>query len=129
MVSGEGSNGRSKFEQRSNLVHPISRRVSSKTTEKIRVVFDCPVNYKAECLNKHLLQGPDLTNNLVGVCDIEAMFHQFKVNIEHRNFLRFLWWGDGGFDRSPEDYRMTVHLFGAVSSPGCANFGLKTNSR
>lgn len=25
----------------------------------------------------------------------------------------------------PQAYRMTVHLFGAVSSPGCANYGLK----
>ena len=35
--------------------------------EKIRVVFDCSVNYKGESLNDHLLQGPDLTNQLVGV--------------------------------------------------------------
>ena len=28
-------------------------------------------------------------------------------------------------DSDPEEYRMTVHLFGATSSPGCANFTLK----
>lgn len=26
---------------------------------------------------------------------------------------------------TPSTYRMKVHLFGVVSSPGCANFGLK----
>lgn len=28
-------------------------------------------------------------------------------------------------EAEPKEYRMTVHLFGASSSPGCANFGLK----
>ena len=28
-------------------------------------------------------------------------------------------------DTAPSVYRMKVHLFGAASSPGCANFGLK----
>ena len=105
--------------------------------EKIRVVFDCSVNYKGESLNDHLLQGPDLTNQLVGVicrfrkdstafmCDVEAMFHQFKVVEAHQNFLRFLWWENGDTSKRPIEYKMTVHLYGAGSSPGCANFGLK----
>ena len=81
--------------------------------------------------------GPNLINNLLGVlcrfrqhpiaiiCDVEKMFHQFKVNKEHRDFLRFLWWEEGDLQKSPKAYRMTVHLFGATSSPGCANFALK----
>ena len=88
-------------------------------------------------LNKYLLQGPDLTNSLVGVlcrfrqemiafmCDLEAMFHQFKVAEEDRDYLRFYWWENGDTTRNPVQYRMTVHLFGAASSPGCSNFGLK----
>ena len=28
-------------------------------------------------------------------------------------------------DSEPEEYRMKVHLFGAASSPGCANYGMK----
>ena len=70
-----------------------------KKPEKIRVVFNCSVEFAGESLNWHLLQGPDLTNNLVGVlccfhqdpvafmCDIERMFHQANVKPEHRNFL------------------------------------------
>ena len=103
----------------------------------IRCVFNCAFEYKGESLNKHLLQGPDLTNNLVGVlsrfrkepvaftCDIESMFYQVKVAEEHRDYLRFLWWEGGDTSKDPVEYRMTVHLFGATSSPGCANFALK----
>ena len=107
---------------------------------KIRVVFDASAEYKGISLNKRLLQGPDLTNSLTGVlcrfrkepvalmCDIEGMFHQVQVNKEHRNLLRFLWWEDGDTERPLVDYRMKVHLFGAVSSPGCSNFALKTTA-
>ncbi|XP_038062585.1 uncharacterized protein LOC119733075 [Patiria miniata] len=108
-----------------------------KKPNKIRVVFDCSAEYEGEVLNRHLLQGPDMTNNLVGVlcrfrkdhvaftCDIEGMFHQVGVNVEDRNYLRFLWWPGGDMNQSPNEYRMTVHLFGATSSPACANFALK----
>jgi hypothetical protein len=105
--------------------------------DKLRVVFDCSASYRGESLNQHLLQGPDQINGLIGVlsrfrqypiafsCDVEAMFHQFHVNAEHRNYLRFLWWENGDVSKEPKEYRMTVHLFGATSSPGCANYGLK----
>ena len=98
-----------------------------KKPNKIRVVFDCSAQFEGESLNKHLLQGPHLTNNLMGVlcrfrrepvrlmCDIEAMFHQVKVPEECRDLLRFLWWGDGDTSKEPQEYRMTVHLFGAAS--------------
>lgn len=104
--------------------------------DKIRIVFDCSVTFMGHSLNKYLLQGPDLTNSLVVVlcrlrkeliafmCDLEAMFHQFKVKEEDRDYLRFLWWENGDITKTPVQYRMTVHLFGAAS-PGCSNFGLK----
>ena len=34
---------------------------------KIRIVYDCQAKYKGTSLNAQLLQGPDLTNSLVGV--------------------------------------------------------------
>nr|XP_054601731.1 uncharacterized protein LOC107396997 [Nothobranchius furzeri] len=104
---------------------------------KIRVVFDCSAQFQNTSLNKHLLTGPDLTNNLTGVlcrfrkgqiaimCDVERMFHQFHVDPQDQDYLRFLWWEGGKMDDPPSVYRMKVHLFGAASSPGCANFGLK----
>ena len=94
----------------------------------------------SETLNKHLLQGPDLTNNLTGVlcrfrqeliafiCDIEAMFHQVKVNEEHRDLLCFLWWEDADLTKEPKEHRMTVDLFRATLSPGCANFASKVTA-
>jgi hypothetical protein len=103
--------------------------------QKIRVVFDCAAKFQGKCLNDFLLQGPDLMNRLVGVlqrfrlgqhavmCDIQKMFHMFKVDEADRDYLRFLWFSDESLDNLVE-YRMTVHLFGAKSSPGCANFGL-----
>ncbi|PFX24880.1 hypothetical protein AWC38_SpisGene10529 [Stylophora pistillata] len=108
-----------------------------KKPDKIRIVFDATAEFKGESLNRHLLQGPDLTNSLNGVlcrfceepiaftCGIEGMFHQVYVNPGYRNLLRFLWWSDGNIDSKPTEFRMTVHLFGAISSPGCANFALK----
>ncbi|KAA0703644.1 hypothetical protein E1301_Tti015510 [Triplophysa tibetana] len=104
---------------------------------KIRVVFDCSAKFKETSLNDYLLTGPDLTNTLVGVlcrfrkgsiavmCDIERMFHQFHVKREDQDYLRFLWWEKGNLETIPSIYTMKVHLFGAASSPGCANFGLK----
>ncbi|XP_045078573.1 uncharacterized protein LOC123491568 [Coregonus clupeaformis] len=59
------------------------------------------------------------------MCDIERMFHQFHVKPEDQDYLRFLWWKDGDLKAQPSIYRMKVHLFGAASSPGCANYGLK----
>ena len=62
------------------------------------------------------------------MCDIKAMFHQVKVDSSHRHFLRFLWWDDENFDSDPVEYRITVHLSGATSSPSCANLALKTTA-
>ena len=104
---------------------------------KLRVVFDCSARYGGTSLNDHLLQGPDLINSLLGVlfrfrlrpfavtCDIEKMYHQFKLNSEHQNFFRFIWWEGGDLSKEASEYRMKVHIFGATSSPGVANFALK----
>lgn len=109
--------------------------------KKLRVVFDCSAKFQGTSLNDHLLVGPNLISSLMGIlcrfrrnpvaimCDVEKMFHQFKVNEEHRDFLRFLWWKDGDLSAEPTMYRMKVHLFGAASSPGCANYGLKHLAR
>lgn len=101
---------------------------------KIRVVWDCSSRCNGFSLNDILLQGPDMNNTLLGVllrfrlgeiaisCDIEKMFFQFRVPPDQRDLLRFLWFNDNG---QVSTFRMTVHLFGAVSSPSCAIYGLK----
>lgn len=104
---------------------------------KLRVVFDCAASFKGTSLNSQLLQGPDLTNSLIGVlvrfrqepiaivADIQSMFHQVHVSNKHVDFLRFLWWPGGDTAQAPQEYRMKVHLFGAASSPSCANYALR----
>ena len=105
---------------------------------KLRLVFDCSATFKGQSLNHMLMQGPDLTNSLVGIlcrfrkhavavtCDIEGMFLQVGVTRQHRDMLRFLWWENGDLNLPPRRYRMNVHLFGATSSPACAMFTLRS---
>lgn len=97
------------------------------------MVFDCSARYQGTCLNDHLLQGPDLINNLAGIimrlrqhpivlmCDVEKMFHQFHVKESDRNYLCFFWWKDGNLNDNLQEFHIKVHLFGATSSPGCDN--------
>ena len=125
--------GRTWYVPHHGVYHP-------KKPTKIHVVFDCSAEHKGETLNRHLLQAPDLTNNLTAVlcrfhqepiaisCDIEAMFHQVGVDRSDRDLLHFLWWDSCDLDRDPREYMMTVHLFGATSSPGCANYALKATA-
>ena len=108
---------------------------------KVRVVFDCGAKWRGTSVNDQLLQGPDLTQSLVGVLsrfqqehvalmsDIEAMFHQVRVRPCDKSYLRFLWWPDGNFNISPEEFQMTVHLFRATSSPSCVNFTLRKTAK
>ena len=105
--------------------------------DKTRVVFDCSAKFQGTSLNNELLQGPDLTNSLIGVltrfrqgsvafmADIEAMFHQVRVPLKECDVLRFLWWPNGDTTANPEEFQMMVHLFGGISSPSCANYALK----
>ena len=104
---------------------------------KVRVVFDCSAKFGKISLNDCLMQGPQLTNTLIGVLtrfrkepvaligDIEAMFHQVKVHPSCYDVLRFLWWPLGDLKGDPIAYQMRVHVFGAASSPACANFSLR----
>lgn len=91
---------------------PLHGVYHPKKLDKIRVVFDCSVEYAGECLNHHLLQGPELTylvcvlcrfrqEPVALMCDIKGMFHHVNVNPEHRNFLRFLWCENGNLESEP----------------------------
>ena len=103
--------------------HPV---MNPKKPDKVRIVFDCAAELHGQLLNKALLQGPDLTNSLVGVltrfrekriaivADIRSMFHQVKVPSKNWDVLRFLWWTNGKLNSKLSTYRMTVHLFGAI---------------
>ena len=107
-----------------------------KKPDRIRGVFDASAVYKGMSLNKALLQGPDLNNDLLGVlmrfrkerigimADIQSMFYGFKVREDHRDFLRFFWHRDNLFENELIEYRMKVHIFGNSPSPAVAIYGL-----
>lgn len=59
------------------------------------------------------------------VADIEQMFYCFKVNEEHRNYLRFLWHAENDYHKPIVEYRMCVHVFGNTASPAIATYGLR----
>ena len=108
-----------------------------KKLDKVRVVFDCAAKYHGTSLNNNVLQGPGLTNSLIGVllrfrqepvaviADVEAMFHQVLVHPIDIDALRFLWYPDRDLGKEPEELRMLVHLFSGVWSSSCAEFALR----
>ena len=125
----DGEEGRAWYIPHHGVYHP------RKNT--LRVVFDCGATFKGRSLNNELLQGPNLTSSLLGVLtrfrqepialmgDIQQMFYQVKVAETDKTFLRFLWWPEGDLTQEVTEYWMTVHLFGAVSSPSCACYALR----
>ena len=127
----------------SNLVWylPHHHVINVNKPEKMRIVFDCAAEFKGVSMNKRVLQGPDLTNKLIGVIlrfrqdrvaamgDVEAMYHQVRVIPEHRYVLRFMWWPGGDRTKQPSTYRMMSHLFRGVWSPRCARFALQLTAQ
>ncbi|XP_068728886.1 uncharacterized protein [Montipora capricornis] len=111
--------------------HPV---VNPKKPGKVRRVCDAAAKFQGSSLNSHLLSGPDLLNNLVGIFmrfreekvalsgDIEAMFNQVAVPEADQSALRFLW------RQSPESpievYQYVRHIFGAKCAPTCSNYAL-----
>ncbi|VDP91437.1 unnamed protein product [Echinostoma caproni] len=53
------------------------------------------------------------------------MFLQVKIPESDQIALKFLWWSEGNPAQLGEEYCMTVHPFGAVSSSFCASFALR----
>ncbi|XP_033636759.1 uncharacterized protein LOC117297720 [Asterias rubens] len=114
--------------------HPVFHPMKP---DKLRIVFDCAAISGGVSLNSEVLQGPDLTDRLIGVllrfrrepvafmADVEAMFHQVRVPVEDRDVMRFLWWPDCKMTQQPKIYWMCVHLFGGTWSPSCCNFAMR----
>ena len=108
-----------------------------KGRDKVRVVFDCSAKFENMCLNDVLIPGPNLLNNMLGIllrfrtshiaftCDVKKMYYNFFVPPEYRDYLRFLWWPGGDLNAEPLEYRMKVHIFGAVSSGAVATYGMR----
>ena len=102
---------------------------------KVRRVCNAASKYKEVCLNDKLLVGPDLLHALIGSIirfregpigltpDIESMFLQVQFPEQNRSCLRFLW--RPRTNEPVQIYEYQCHVFGAKSSPTCANYALK----
>ena len=102
---------------------------------KVRCVCNAAAKYKDICLNDILLAGPNLLRGLIGTifrfregpialtADIESIFLQVQVHERDKSCLRFLW--RPTMNEPVQIYEYQRHVFGAKSSPTCANYALK----
>ena len=114
--------------------HPVT---NPNKPGKIRRVANAASVFKKQSLNKNLLSGPDLLNNLVGlllrfrqdsvavIADIEAMFMQICIRTEDQSCLRFLW----PSNNSVQQFQYTRLIFGARCSPTTAIFVLQETAK
>lgn len=96
-------------------------------------------NAACSSLNDHLLTGPDLLQNLVGIlmrfreeriaisADIEEMSSQVGVPDYEQACLRFLW--QQSPESPPEVYQYVRHIFGAKCAPTCSNYALLRSAK
>ena len=108
---------------------------------KIRVVFDWSTEYNGVSINKKLMSGSNLTNQIISIlvkfrkdfvavmADIEAMLYQVFETDQHRNLLIFLWSENVDVSEEPQHYYMNVHVFWGTSSPSCSNYPLRRTAR
>ena len=94
-------------------------------SDDVRVVKDGDARFDATFLNDQLLQGPDINNTLVGVlirfregeiavaADIEGMFHQVRIALQHIKYLRFLRFQNDDLNGPIEEREKLIHPFGA----------------
>ena len=70
---------------------------------KIRVAFDCSAEFEGKSINKELLPGPDLANQIASIlirfceeklavmADVELMYYEVQVPENQQTYLKFLW--------------------------------------
>ena len=104
---------------------------------KIRPVMDMAAKYKGNCLNDHMLTGPNMMQDLPKVLlrfrlhsvaltgDIHEMFLQIQLRKEDRPFHRL-------FTRDAQGQKVELesltHVFGNPGSPGVAMWGTRKNA-
>ena len=108
---------------------------------KIRDIFNCSAEYNGVSINKKLMFGPDLTNQIISIlvkfrkdfvaemADIEAMFCQVFAADQYRNLLIFLCWENRDISEQPQHYHMNVQVFGRTLFPSCSNYVLRRTAR
>ena len=115
--------------------HPV---INPNKPGKVRKVLNGAAKFHGESLNKSLLTGPDLLQNLIYVllrfrqhpfavsANIEGMFLQVGVLPCDQPSLRFLWREDPTSNVVVHQY--TRHIFGPKDSSTCASYALQRTS-
>ena len=116
--------------------HPV---INPNKPEKVRRVLNGAAKFHGSSLNKSLLTGPDLLQNLIHVllrfrqhqfavsADIEGMFLQVGVPDCDKPSMRFLRREDP--TTNVVVYQYTRHIFGPKDSPTFANYALQRTAR
>ncbi|XP_074629536.1 uncharacterized protein LOC141887142 [Acropora palmata] len=112
----------------------------SKSTTKVRIVFDCSAKCTGISLNGVIHAGPKLQRELFDVlirfrcnpvalvCDIQEMYLQIEIETEDRPLFRILW-RDGETGRNSDVYEFSRVVFGKNSGPFKAQFIAQENAR
>ena len=100
---------------------------------KVTVAFDCSAEFQGKSINRELLSGPDLNNQIIGImarfreekiafmADIEAMLHQVLVSDDQQILLKFLWQSTNNIIDEPQDFMMCAHVLGGTSLASCSS--------
>ena len=95
---------------------PLFSVYHPKKPDSVRVVFDSSAKFHGSSLNDVLLKGPPSCNSLLGILmrfrkeavavtvDVEQMFYNFKVDEDHRDYLRFIWHKDNDLSKPLVDH-------------------------
>ena len=112
----------------------------SKSTTKVRTVFDCSAKCKGISLNDVIHAGPKLQRELFDVlicfrcnpvalvCDIQEMYLQIANEPEDRRLFQILW-RDGETGRNPDEYKFSRVVFGKNSVSFEGQFIVQENAR
>ena len=112
-----------------SLHHPVKHQHK---LGKVRRVCNAASKFKGVSLNDKLLTGPDLLKGLIGIifrfraheiaitAHMESTFLQVAVPKGECKVFRFFSWCDRTVDEI-RIYEYNRHVFGATSSPTCAN--------
>ena len=114
----------------------------SKKTEKIKVLFYCFAQFQGMSLNRELLQSTNLTKVPFGWNSVSFLtwpsgcYGGCAIHISPGSCSCGGSWlyavslvpPGCDLDKGSEEYRITVPLFGAVSSPRCVNLSMRGNA-
>lgn len=113
---------------KNNFEKAYAREVTTASKRSTWYIFNCSAQFNGTSINHNLMQDPDLTNHLV---DMLTWFRKEKIASSTKFVLFRVLEIYLAEEMSDLAWRNTecVRLFGAVSSPSCANYALKKTAK